>query len=273
MKHKYLKLAVKVFETLEPKLEPIAETTKESKRKIFRELLLKERSRNGISSLIDEKDFFTNCKNEVSQLKKNFIDYIELIKHNKSALRIIKIKISNLSKTDQKKEIDTIENEMNEIYGNTTYVSITEFVNTAVRKMCLEDIYFIESVFETISFTESQQPEPELLDLSGTTAVENKITKHHYKIFSENGFTLFEYILVEYVNPKKASGRYEDLSYYYRCLFRDDFIHQKPEQFRSWFMDLYDEEFTKIKNLQIDPRSQRSKNYSHALEWHKTQKK
>ena len=120
-----------------------------------------------------------------------------------------------------------------------------------------------------------QQTEFEPLDLSDTSAVEKIIVvKEPYgEMFTNNGFELFEYILNEYVKPKNTTGRYEDLSYYYRCLFEDKFIHQRPEPFREWFIEKYNEEFTKIKTKPQTTSPQRKKDYSSALDWFKPQNK
>ncbi len=121
-----------------------------------------------------------------------------------------------------------------------------------------------------------EQPEPEPLNLSDTSAVNRNtiiIKEKHAKIFSNNGFVLFEHILNEYIKPKNTTGRYEDLSYYYRCLFQDKFIHQKPEPFRLWFIEEYKEEFTKIKTKIQTTSPQRKKDYSTSLDWFKPQNK
>jgi len=102
------------------------------------------------------------------------------------------------------------------------------------------------------------------------TPIENLNPKHE-NIFCNNGFILFEYILNEYVKPKGILGRYEDISYYYRRLFEDKFIHQKSEPFRVWFIEKYDDEFTKIKTIYQVAPLQRNKDYSNALDWFKTQ--
>ena len=93
----------------------------------------------------------------------------------------------------------------------------------------------------------------------------------HQDIFCNNGFELFDYILKEYIKPKEIRGRYEDLSYYYRRLFDDKFIHQRPEPFKVWFNMEYEEEFSKIKTLYQVETPQRKKDFSNALGWFKTQ--
>ena len=141
-------------------------------------------------------------------------------------------------------------------------------------------ISFLEnkkSELETASNTLfSKTTTPENLNLSNTSKIENNITiinEPHGEMFSNNGFKLFEYILNDYVKPKNTIGRYEDLSYYYRCLFEDKFIHQKPEPFKLWFIKTYDEEFTKIKTKLQATSPQRKKDYSSALDWFNPQNK
>lgn len=96
-------------------------------------------------------------------------------------------------------------------------------------------------------------------------------TEKNNNIFSNNGFILFDHILTEYIKQNGFKGRYEDLSYYYRRLFKDKFIHQKPEPFREWFQDEFDEIFSKIKTIEQTENKQRKENYSNALNWFKSQ--
>jgi hypothetical protein len=130
------------------------------------------------------------------------------------------------------------------------------------RIFLLTKIYF-NALNKTLK-TETIQAEPD------TSTVEKKIIiiKEPYsEMFSNNGFELFEHILIEYVKPKNTTGRYEDLSYHYRCLFEDKFIHQKPEPFRLWFIEKYTDEFSKIKTKTQTTSPQRKKDYSTALDW------
>lgn len=141
-------------------------------------------------------------------------------------------------------------------------------------ELILNNPTVFEPIFKANVKTETTS-EPEPLDLSDTSAVEKIIVvKEPYgEMFTNNGFELFEYILNEYVKPKNTTGRYEDLSYYYRCLFEDKFIHQRPEPFREWFIEKYNEEFTKIKTKPQTTSPQRKKDYSSALDWFKHQNK
>ena len=147
----------------------------------------------------------------------------------------------------------------------SSYNKIISFLE--IKKSELETAS--NTIFTKITLSEN-------LDLSNTSKIENNITiinEPSGEMFSNNGFKLFEHILNEYVKPKNTQGRYEDLSYYYRCLFEDKFIHQKPETFRLWFIKTYDEEFTKIKTKLQATSPQRKKDYSSALDWFKPQNK
>ena len=112
------------------------------------------------------------------------------------------------------------------------------------------------------------EPEPQQKD--NTPAVEKPFKEPFGEMFCNGGFELFEYILAEFVKPKNTKGRFEDISYFYRCLFEDKFIHQKPEAFREWFNRMHLEEFTKIKTKTQTSNPQRKKDYSTALDWFKT---
>jgi hypothetical protein len=142
--------------------------------------------------------------------------------------------------------------------------------NGGVFYKCWSIILNNPLLFESFFLEQKETAEPEPLDLSDTSTVEKKIIiiKEPYsEMFSNNGFELFEHILIEYVKPKNTTGRYEDLSYHYRCLFEDKFIHQKPEPFRLWFIEKYTDEFSKIKTKTQTTSPQRKKDYSTALDW------
>lgn len=181
MKSKHLPLIVDTFEKLRPINESTEDSAQELRRKYFRETLLKQ-FESDKSNLITETEFLNNCKNEVTQLKYQVIEHINLIKHNQSAYNIFKIKGSNQSKIDKKKAIDIIENQVNERYGKNTYITITNFVNTAKKEMCINDIEFIESVFECINFIKPRQTEDELLDLSDNKPLEKIALLHELGI-------------------------------------------------------------------------------------------
>lgn len=125
---------------------------------------------------------------------------------------------------------------------------------------------------------DNKKIEPEPLDLSDTSTVENKIIviKEPYgEMFSNNGFELFEYILNEYVKPKEAKGRKSDLIYYYWEMHNSNtqYIHQRPEPFFKWFAKKYNETTGQLKTYNDVKTPQRIKDYSTALEWFKSKNK
>lgn len=103
------------------------------------------------------------------------------------------------------------------------------------------------------------------------TPLELTSTPKHEKIFSNNGFVLFEYILKEYVKPTK--GRQSDLIYYYWKMYENEpqYIHQRPTEFFIWFENNYDEVFGQLKTLSQVQTPQRNKDFSNALNWFKQQ--
>lgn len=159
--------------------------------------------------------------------------------------------------------------------NNTEFIRIERIIKDLKRPISRVEFKNIGDWIHELT-TENQPQQPEPLDFSDSTHTEKEIIvikEPHGEIFSNNGFQLFEHILDEYVKQKNTIGRYEDLSYYYRCLFEDKFIHQKPEPFRLWFIEKYSDEFSKIKTKLQTTSPQRKKDYSTALEWFKRQNK
>lgn len=102
----------------------------------------------------------------------------------------------------------------------------------------------------------------------------NKLNKlqtnpKHETIFCNNGFILFDHILNEYVKTKR--GRLSDIHFFYWSMFKDKFIHQRPERFKEWFLKNHDEDLGKIKTYNEVENPDRQKHYSNALEWFKLQ--
>lgn len=102
----------------------------------------------------------------------------------------------------------------------------------------------------------------------------NKYSSHE-NIFSNNGFILFEHLLNQYVEPKGIKGRLSDIHYFYWKMYNNtpQLIHQRPEPFKKWFFENYEQEdLGKIKTLDQVKNSNREKHFSNALDWFKTQK-
>jgi hypothetical protein len=100
--------------------------------------------------------------------------------------------------------------------------------------------------------------------------IEKISTDKHENIFFNNGFKLFEYILEHYISNKR--GKYEDLSFFYRKLYDDKFIHQRPTPFKEWYNEEYNENIDKIKTIQQTENENRIKHYQLSIDWFKQKK-
>jgi hypothetical protein len=95
----------------------------------------------------------------------------------------------------------------------------------------------------------------------------------HEKIFCNNGFVLFEYILKEYV--RLAKGRQTDLLFYYWKMYDNEpqYIHQRPTDFFIWFDKEYSEISGQLKTYDNVKTPQKEKDFSNSLDWFKLQNK
>lgn len=91
----------------------------------------------------------------------------------------------------------------------------------------------------------------------------------HDHIFAKNGFILFEYLLNNDIKKKGVRGHKSDLYYFYRRLFNDKYIHQKPTQFFEWYNVKYNEEISQFKTLREVKNTDKFSFYSKALDWFK----
>lgn len=85
------------------------------------------------------------------------------------------------------------------------------------------------------------------------------------KIFQNNGYILFEFILEEYV--RKTRGRYAELAYYYWRMRIDNYILVTPKDFQKWFYLTYNENIGKIKSLSNVEKPYRKSYYTNAVIW------
>ncbi|WP_320816206.1 hypothetical protein [Flavobacterium sp.] len=145
----------------------------------------------------------------------------------------------------------------NEIELINHYYSLNE--NNTIWNNDIKDI-FINSKSKKINFLN------DLLSI-------NSNAQKHENIFSNNGFVLFEHILKEYVKTKR--GRLSDIHFFYWSMHNNtpQYIHQRPERFKEWFFNNYDnEDLGQIKQTYQIENPDRLKHYSNALDWFKTQK-
>lgn len=137
------------------------------------------------------------------------------------------------------------ENNTNRVYGDNALGEIQDFyvyLNTLAIEECRK--YIIE-----------------LID----KLAKPKNTPKHEHIFANDGFVLFEHILERYV-PFERGWR-ENLSYYYRKMFQDKYIHKTPFPFIDWFSEKYEQEIGKLKTIDMVKSSIRYTNYINAKKW------
>lgn len=83
-------------------------------------------------------------------------------------------------------------------------------------------------------------------------------------IFIGQGFNFFKYLYENFV--VKGRGRNADISFLYRKLFDDGFIHAKPTPFMEWINQEYELDIDKIKTLNEVKSVKRNGLYSTTLE-------
>jgi hypothetical protein len=112
-----------------------------------------------------------------------------------------------------------------------------------------------------------------IVDLIETQKKPEYSNPKHENIFCNNGFILFEYILNEYV--KHERGRLSDIHFFYWSMYNNEpqLIHQRPERFKEWFNEKYNEDLGKIKTFNEVNNPDRKIHYSNALNWFKLQNK
>ncbi|TDW51582.1 hypothetical protein EV144_101258 [Flavobacterium sp. 270] len=177
MKYNYLALIINVFE----KLQPIALSTIQSKRKYFQEKILEKQKEQ--SGLITKKEFLDNCEIAVDQLKEHVRNGINLLIDKKINPLILEMNFGirdvstfklGTTNIDRKKELDSMIKNINEQYGKETNININYLVKNTKMEMSLTDVEFIESVFENINYIENGN-ESEIYDLSNTSVVQKII--------------------------------------------------------------------------------------------------
>lgn len=101
-------------------------------------------------------------------------------------------------------------------------------------------------------------------------------TPKHDEVFCNNGFELFDYLLIKHIRSKGTRGRFSDIADYYWKMYNNEpkYIHQRPEEFKNWFYRMYDkEDIGKIHTKEKIKNIHRDKHFSDALEWFKNKNK
>ena len=150
-------------------------------------------------------------------------------------------------------------NDDDDYFLNThaTAKNFIKFISNRITSLCLIN-EFLEQRKREIETTPTPPTEP---------APENK----NSHIFCNNGFELFNHILNEYVKPNR--GRLSDIHFFYWSMFdnKPQLIHQRPERFKEWFFENYNEDLGKIKTYKEVDSPDRQKHYTNALNWFKLQ--
>lgn len=198
----------------------------------------------------DSSDSF---RNKTLQIYKN--DYPELLNYYRS------LNEDNDETTFVNSEIRLVNDYIEPVVKNEA---------TDVEKECGYDLRIemikqrLSSYLKIIEFLETKKTKLE-------TDLKTEAPRHEH-IFCNNGFELFEDILSEYVKPTGKKGRLSDIHYYYWKMYEDDFIHQRPERFKTWFFETYEkEDLGKIKTLKEVENLDRNIHYETALGWFKQQ--
>lgn len=198
----------------------------------------------------DSSDSF---RNKTLQVYKN--DYPELLNYYRS------LNEDNDETTFVNSEIRLVNDYIEPVVKNEA---------TDVEKECGYDLRIemikqrLSSYLKIIEFLETKKTKLE-------TDLKTEAPRHEH-IFCNNGFELFEDILSEYVKPIGKKGRLSDIHYYYWKMYEDDFIHQRPERFKTWFFETYEkEDLGKIKTLKEVENLDRNIHYETALDWFKQQ--
>lgn len=243
---------------------------------------------------------------ELYELKKNGLSFKEDLK---TVFNLFDIRFKKLFKFSHNNDIffaycsfkvyeNTFENRFKDFENKFIDVQKIEFVKKEVEKILNTVIFrfnhfstenqtilknakikkteFLQSVSQDFNFNIIKRDESDLLNINKykveikTETTESTDPKHE-PIFSNNGFVLFNHILNEYVKTNR--GRLSDIHFYYWSLYdnKPQFIHQRPERFKKWFFENYNEDLGKIKTFKEVNIGDRPIHYSNALDWFKLQ--
>lgn len=248
----FLELIIHFFEQVQKIQDPVI------KRKEFEEKILKNQTKLYTAGHFTRKEFVNECQIAIEYLRNYVRNGINSEKHKDTTGKNL------FSILEPSLKITKITN-LNAPY-NTLLINIPTYQgNTSRIKLSLNDVNFIESMFDDITFGNHQQP--------NVNITQKKDIKRHNEIFTDNSFFLFQYILENFI--RKDKGRYEDLSFFYWKMRNDGYIHQKPFVFKDWFTLNFNNEkiFTKVKTLDQVKTAQRERNYSISKELFKQELK
>lgn len=176
--------------------------------------------------------------------------------------RILEYNLSEIVEFIKRKSLAFKRNEVTEL-------PIIKDQETEIKKM-IQSMEIVDYENETDYFRDDIR-HLESIKKNLTRPFEANLKLKHEDIFSNNGFELFEYILIKHIKPLGQRGRKNDIYFFYWKMFGDPkkYIHQRPVPFTTWFFKTYNEEIGDIKTLDEVKNTNRSNQYSDALDWFK----
>ncbi len=235
----------------------------------------------GLDSLFkqsDKEDFFWyDCP--LTVYERTLLTRVEYLKINEypsitieDLLRLDYKILFNMPRFDQR-VLMTDRKELN-CFQSLNYGQLLEKDKTGVGEKLELDrekkMKFIKSEFQKEGkLLEFNGKEFEITDMP-TSVKTVEVAQPHSRIFSCNGFKLFEYILTNSVSVQR--GRKSDIAYFYWMMYNDSnkYIIARPTPFKEWFDEMYEEYLgDKLKTLPNVQNTRRDKEYSRALNWFK----
>lgn len=202
------------------------------------------------------------------------LEYIKTHNVNNKSYFVLAKRINILLSEFQNKIIEKgfkIENGFENEEIKDMYKRIALRVEPNIEKKYLPHAYELEKKFKKfIKIKDVEQKKPKVKE------IHPKENNQFDEIFSNNGFELFSYILENHIAKKGIRGRINDLSFYYWSMFNSTpkYIHQRPETFKRWFCETYEDNFNKLKTYEEakDQKGNRKRHFQTSLDWFKTQK-
>lgn len=199
-----------------------------------------------LTILLSDLEMFINIERDDREADISDNDWLEMIEYYKSKGKELPIKkLPNIDKTLRKQRGIDVSNEPD----------VVSFPN-------------VEKIFFPAEFFCLYQLKNYLVELMEGNCVKESDNTHS-EVFANEGFILFSHIMTNYVKPVGTRGRLSDIGYFYWKLHNNEpqFIHQRPEFFKSWFYKIYKEDLGKIKTLDNLKTIERERAFSTALDW------
>lgn len=106
-------------------------------------------------------------------------------------------------------------------------------------KKLIAEMTEMDFFYEGETFTGAIKYIQSILENLGDDNSKAEIIHDEGYIFTDQGFELFHYLMIN--NVLFIRGWQADVNYYYRRMYQDGYIRQRPEVFRDWFSSNYRE--------------------------------